>query len=75
MSNLDGWDWAILAVAGYVAVSSLVRLMRSHHDRVVGQLREQIEQEAVRQQKHRRKTRSTERTTTAADEGQRTDAA
>ena len=45
MANLEGWDWALLVVAGYVAVMSLVRLMRGHRDAVLGQFREQIEKQ------------------------------
>ena len=31
---MDGWDIALLAVAGYVAVTALVALMRGHRDRL-----------------------------------------
>jgi hypothetical protein len=49
MANLDGWDWALLVVGAYVAVVSLVRLMRGYRDALLGQLRDQIEQEQLRQ--------------------------
>ena len=45
MGNMDGWDVALLAVAGYVAVSVLVRLMTGHRDRLVERLREEMKQQ------------------------------
>jgi hypothetical protein len=45
MGNMDYWDIALLAVAGYFATVLLVRLMAGHRDRRVGELQEQIEQE------------------------------
>ena len=60
MANMDSWDWALLAVAGYVAVLSLVRLMSNHRDKVLSQFREQINQERMRKPRKRRKQKSTE---------------
>ena len=60
MANMDSWDWALLAVAGYVAVLSLVRLMSNHRDKVLSQFREQIKQERMRKPRKRRKQKSTE---------------
>ncbi len=45
MPNLDGWDWVLLGVAGFVAVSSLVRLMRGHRNKVLGEFRANMERE------------------------------
>ena len=42
---MDGWDVAILAVAGYLAVTGLVRLMLVHRDRMLAQFRSQMEQQ------------------------------
>jgi hypothetical protein len=72
MSNLSGWDWAILLVASYVAVVSLARLMRRHHDLLVVRLREQAERhgEAARRRKQR-----TGGPSTAPDDRQKTGAA
>ncbi len=42
MATLDGWDWALLVVAGYVATVSLVHLMRGYRDSVLRQLSEQL---------------------------------
>ena len=43
MSNLSGWDVAILAVAAYISIVSLVRLMRHRRDDVVARLQVQVE--------------------------------
>ncbi len=51
MGNMDHWDIALLVVAGYLATVVLSRLMAGHRDRLVGQLREQMEQEKRLQQK------------------------
>ncbi len=58
MANLDGWDLAILGVAAYVAIVTLVRLMRHHRDAVVAKLQLQvaIEQRRKRAAEHRRRT-------------------
>ena len=42
MSSLSGGDMAILAVAAYVAISSLVRLMQQRHDQVVMRLQAEV---------------------------------
>ncbi len=39
MPNFDGWDWTLIGVAAFVAVSGLVRLMRSHRNKVLGEFR------------------------------------
>ena len=43
---MEGWEIALLAAAGYVAVSALVRLMLTRRDRLVADLRTQAESEA-----------------------------
>jgi len=45
MDSIKVWDWFIFAVAGYVAVSSLTRLMILHRDAYTQGLREKYEQE------------------------------
>lgn len=60
MANLDGWDWALLAAAGYVAVMALVRMMRGHHDFLVNQFRERLENEEERRQEKQRRERAEE---------------
>ncbi len=47
--NISGWDVAILTVAAYVAVTSLVRLMRGYRDRRIEEFREEYRQERQRQ--------------------------
>lgn len=45
---MDGWDLALLAIASYVAVTSLVRLMRERRDVLSADMRRQIEAEKRR---------------------------
>jgi hypothetical protein len=42
---MDRWDFALLALAGYIAILVLSRLMAGHRDQVVDQFRAQMEQE------------------------------
>jgi len=53
--EMDGWDIALLVVAGYVAVTALVRLMLRRRDQVVEALRRQAEQRAAAKRGSRRK--------------------
>ena len=57
MSNLSGWDVGILAIAGYVAIVMLVRLMRHRRDQIVSRLQAQVayEQECKRNAERREK--------------------
>jgi len=48
MASMDGWDVALLAVAGYVAVSSLVRLMIRHRDLLTAKFRQEVKAEQLR---------------------------
>ena len=48
---MDRWDMVLLAVAGYVAVLSLVRLMARRRNELVKQVREQIVQHRGRKPK------------------------
>ena len=45
---MDGWNVAVLAGAGFVAVTGLVRLMLARRNRLVLDLREQAEAEQQR---------------------------
>lgn len=60
MANLTAWDMGILAVAVYIAVISLVRLMRARRDVVVAQLQTEVaeQQERQRLEKRREQQRS-----------------
>ena len=42
MSNLSGWDLLILAIAAYIAMVTLVRLMRRRRDEEVARLQVQV---------------------------------
>jgi len=48
MTIMDNWDIVLLVVVGYVAVTSLVRLMRHRRDALVGRLQEDFLQEQQR---------------------------
>ena len=47
--GLDRWDILIVAVAAYVAIMALVRLMAARRDHLVRQVRRQIEQQRAQQ--------------------------
>jgi hypothetical protein len=48
--RMDRWDILIAGAAAYIAVTSLVRLMRDRHNRLVAHLREQIASQRPTQQ-------------------------
>jgi hypothetical protein len=48
--SMDPWDVALLAVAAYIAVVALVRLMVYHRDKLVAQFRAQVAAEHHRQE-------------------------
>jgi hypothetical protein len=64
MLNMDVWDWVLFGGAAYVAVTSLVILMRRRRDEVLAELEAQsqaerqrkahAEREAKRKQKRNR---------------------
>ncbi len=49
MPSLDGWDWVLIATASFVAVSGLVRLMRSHRHQVMSEFRANMDAELTSQ--------------------------
>ena len=49
MPNMDVWDWVLLAVGGYLAITSLVRLMRRRRDEVLAELDVQAHDQRERQ--------------------------
>jgi len=49
MFSLDRWDVALLAIVGYMAVVTLVRLMARDRDRLVSQLEHEAAVERHRQ--------------------------
>ncbi len=46
---MDGWNLALLAIAAYVAIVALVRLMIRRRDTLVGELVEEAEHTKRRQ--------------------------
>ena len=44
--RMDGWDFVMIAAAGYIAVISLVRLMARRRNQLVEQVRQQMEEQA-----------------------------
>jgi hypothetical protein len=51
MGTMDSWDWALLALVGYVAVVSLTRLMIGRRDEMIGRFRKEMAEEKERQKK------------------------
>ena len=49
MGIQDGWDVAVLVVAGYLAIVVLVRLMVVERDRLLARFRSELQQEVQRQ--------------------------
>lgn len=43
---MDGWDFVLLAVAAYIAVVTLVRLMLRRREQLVARFRQQMAQQA-----------------------------
>lgn len=51
---MDGWDIGLMTLAGYFAVTVMVRMMREHGDATLAQLRQQFEVEQRRLAEERR---------------------
>ena len=54
MANMDGWDVALLVMAGYVAVISLVRLMVARRDQMMKAFRKEVAKERARKAEEER---------------------
>lgn len=54
---MDRWDVLIVAVAGYVAVMTLVRLMARRRNELVGQVRQQITELQKQKKKSAKQTK------------------
>ena len=52
--GFNGIDWALIAVAGYLAVMPLIRLMRARRDAILDELGRQIAEEQERRDAKRR---------------------
>ena len=62
MANMDGWDLALLVVAGYVATTALVRLMIRRRDRMLAEFRRRMADEKKRKAaEERRQKRGAQR--------------
>ena len=48
---MDGWDLVLLIVVSYVAVMALVRLMLARRDRLVSDLRGQLDEQLRRRKR------------------------
>ena len=59
--QLTGWDIAILAVAAYVAVMVLVRMMRKRREVIEATFKERLQQEKARLAEHREREKEEER--------------
>ena len=60
MSTLGFWDILLWTVATYVAIVTLVRLMRRRRDQAIAQLQSQVRAEQVRQAAEQRKRKREE---------------
>ena len=49
MPNMQPWDWVLLVIGAYFAVSGLVKLMRNRRDQVLAELTAQAAAEQQRQ--------------------------
>ena len=50
MGNMDGWDVALLVVAGYVALVTLVRLMIRRRNQMLDEFRRELKKEKGRKE-------------------------
>jgi len=66
MPDMEVWDWILLAGAAYVAITSLVILMRRRRDEVLAQLDAQAQLERQRQQERARLERQAQKKKRAA---------
>ncbi len=57
MGNMDGWDVALLVAAGYVAATSLVRLMIRRREQLLDEFRQEVAQEKKRMEAEKMQSR------------------
>lgn len=60
LAAMNSWDVALLAIAGYVAVMSLARLMLRRRDQLLAHFREEIKREKERKAREERRRRAEE---------------
>ena len=69
MLSLDNTDVALLVIASYVAITSLVRLMSAYRDQLFGELEQQAQVEKKRRRdKKQRDVRASKRKDSAAQD-------
>ena len=61
MFNLQGWEFGLLSLAAFLAVTALVRLMRMRRDQLTNELLLQAESEHQRQREEERKAKQKQR--------------
>lgn len=66
MPDREVWDWILMAGAAYVAITSLVILMRRRRDEVLAQLDAQAQLERQKQQERARQQRREQKQKRAA---------
>ncbi|MBX3413203.1 MAG: hypothetical protein KF708_10985 [Pirellulales bacterium] len=49
MQSMDGWDVALLVLAGYVAVVALVRMTLAHREQTAARMRIELERQRRQQ--------------------------
>jgi len=57
MGSMDGWDVALLAAAGYVAATALVRLMIRRRDELLDEFHREMAKRKRRKKTERRSQR------------------
>ena len=60
MDKLDTWDWILLAIAGFIAVTTLLSLMQVYRDDLLKKLRKDFEAEQQRLAVEERKRKKAE---------------
>lgn len=58
MGEFSGWNLAVLLIAAYVAIVTLVGLMRRRRDEVISDLRDQVDRERKRAAKRKSQSRT-----------------
>jgi hypothetical protein len=48
---MDNWDWGLLAVASFIAIATLSRLMLAHRNKLLTRLRTEMEQQRAKKQR------------------------
>ena len=57
MSDMDGWDWLLLAIGSYLALTTLLCLMKARRNVVLDEISAQAATEKRRQEYEKKKKR------------------